>query len=119
MFRIAFVPQHCVAPYLPHSLLIERAGVLTCMPDFRATCLDMYVASRLDWITFPTKHSPILSLFTLDSVIAPTDECTARSVALNILNFPPKAPNGVRLAPTMYIAEREIDMLLDKPTKIC
>ena len=30
-------------------------------------------------------------------------ECTARSVPVKALSFPPNAPNGVRLAPTMKI----------------
>ena len=59
--------------YLPHNLLIVKAGVLISAPAFRATCRDIYVASRLDWMTLPTKHSSILLAGNFDSAMAPID----------------------------------------------
>jgi hypothetical protein len=90
-------------PYLPHNLLILNEGVLIAAPDFNATWRDKYAASELDCITLPTKHSSIAEAGTFASAIAALDAWTAKSVALNNFNLPPKAPKGVLLAPTIKI----------------
>ena len=101
--RIDSAPKHTASKPEPQSLLIVNAGEWTFKPDRRATWRAKYAPSKLDWITFPKNVSSIFAAGTFACSSAPFELCTAKSVAVRFFNFPPKAPKGVRLAPTIKI----------------
>ena len=74
------------------------------MPQRSETCLEMQGASTEEQLkTFPMITESTSSGLTLAAVRAALAAISCKSTQVLPANFPPKVPNGVRLAPTMKI----------------
>lgn len=74
------------------------------IPQRSETCLDMYGASTDEQLrTFPMITESTSSGLTLAADRAALAAVSCKSTQVFPANFPPKVPNGVRLAPTMKI----------------